>query len=286
MTDRDVASSPTGLRATTRRAGGGLAVALSLMTVFGCATTSHAERPGPGCAPSARPVSDDFTGPANTPPNPDMWSYQLGGGGSDGQLQLYTDSVRNASLDGKGNLAIRALREKTTVPGHGEFHYTSARLRTLDRFHLCYGTLSARIKFPAGQGLRPAFWLLGSNVSSVGWPASGEIDVIDVANRTSGSGLHGEGYRLPAVAPIDVTTDWHEYWMKWDRNQIITGIDDVTVARWTPASLPPGSTWIFNDHPMFVILNLGVGGDGGPPDGSTAFPATMLVDRLRYTPLG
>jgi beta-glucanase (GH16 family) len=241
-------------------------------------------------AGSARPTAftDYFDGPAGSAPNPKYWSYHTGAGGSDGQLQAYTNSTRNASLDGNGYLNINAIKETVNVPGYGNTDYTSAALTTTSNVSVCYGTLRARIKFPPGQqGLWPAFWMLGSDLNSVGWPACGEIDVMEYANNSANadSNLHGPGtYSVPAQAAIDVGNAWHNYTVDWRRNRITTSIDDVTVGSWTPDSLPSGSTWTFNDHPMFALLNLAIGGQGGPPDSSTVFPATMQVDWVRYVP--
>lgn len=230
-----------------------------------------------------RPVFDDFNGAPGSPPDPALWSYQVGAGGLNGQLQAYTNSPANASLDGNGKLAINARREPIVTPRHGVFDYSSARIHTLGHLDMCYGRLTARIKIPSGQGLRPAFWLLGSDCGPVGWPRCGEVDVIDMANTYGGAGLHGSGYRLAAEAPFDVTSDWHDYWLDWRPDHIVIGIDDQTLTTWTPSSLPPGTTWAFN-KPMFMILNIGVGGRGGAPDGRTQFPATMLVDWVQFAP--
>lgn len=231
---------------------------------------------------SLQPFVENFDGPANTAPNPQMWSYQRAGG----QLQINTDSLKNASLDGNGNLTINALREQIYVPGYGTYQYTSALLHTLGKFEMCYGTLRARIKLPNGKGMRPSFFLLGANAQEVGWPAAGELDIIDVADRLAGSGMHGTGFGMATQAPFDVTGDWHELWMRWEKDKIVTGVDNSEIATYTPASLPNGAQWPFNDHPMFVIMNLSVGGagQGGPPDSSTVFPATYYVDWLKYEP--
>jgi beta-glucanase (GH16 family) len=234
--------------------------------------------------PAHRAVVDDFSGPAGAPPNPQLWNHELGGGGTDGQLEAYTNSPRNASLDGDGNLAITAIREPINIPGFGTFEYSGASLNTHGHLDFCYGTLAARIKLPAaGPGLRPAFWLLGSDFATVGWPQCGEIDIWDSALPIGGSSIHGAGgYDLPLLTPVDM--GWHEYALDWQRDKITTSIDGHVFASWTPGSLPPGATWTFNDHPMYVILNIAVGLGSLVPDASTPFPATMLVDSVRYTP--
>jgi beta-glucanase (GH16 family) len=258
-----------------------LTMSTSLVILSGCGKVVSNASHG-GCPPAA-PVADEFNGPAGDPPNPQLWSYEVKGGG----LGAYTDSPRNASLDGNGNLAINALRETLVVPPHAPIPYTSARIHTLGKFELCYGNLSARIKIPGGQGIHPTFWLLGNNLVQVGWPTAGEIDIIDAANGTiAGSGLHAPFVDKADRAPKDVFDGFHEYSLHWEPDKIVIGMDGIDYATYTPASLLPFTRWGFNDHPMFVVLNIAVGGAiVGPPNDSTPFPATMLVDWMRYTPL-
>ena len=263
-----------------------LAVVISVPTTgleaYGKKAVSHEDNPN-ACLPQPRAVVDDFSGPAGAPASPGLWNYGLGSGGDDGQLEAYTDSPRNASLDGKGNLAIVAVHEPFHYPGSPVVDYTSAALDTHGHLDFCYGTIAARIKLPAGQGLRPAFWLVGSDQDTVGWPECGEIDVLDVAGFGL-AGLHGPGgYQLVTPVP-NFGTDWHEYALDWRRDKITISMDGHDFASWTPESLPPGAAWVFNDHPMNVVLNMAVGLNDFVPDGSTHFPATMLVDWVRYTP--
>jgi beta-glucanase (GH16 family) len=261
-------------------------VLLSLITslgVYGSKSISRAE--DPSACPAARPVVDNFAGPPGSPPDPQLWDYHLGGGGSDGQLEAFTDSPRNGSLDGNGNLAITAINEPFSFPGSNTFGYTSADLNTHGHLDACYGTFAARIKLPTGKGLRPAFWLLGSNSSTVGWPDCGEIDILDTALPLGVGSIHGPGgYDMPVHVPFDLGTDWHEYVLDWRRDRITTSVDGHVFASWTPSLLPAGATWVFNDHPMYVILDMAVGAFWGVPDASTHFPATMLVDWFRYAP--
>ncbi len=250
--------------------------------------------------PAQRAVVDDFSGPAGAPPNPQLWNYELGAGGTDGSLEAYTNSPRNASLDGDGNLAITAIREPINIPGFGTFDYSSASLNTHGHLDFCYGTVAARIKLSAPRtGVRPAFFLLGSDFATVGWPRCGEIDILDTGGLPiDAASIHGAGgddevtqrltgapgYNLPVLMPFEMGTDWHEYALDWRRDKISTSIDGHVFASWTPGSLPPGATWTFNDHPMYVILNIAVGLGSLVPDASTPFPAPMLVDSVRYTP--
>lgn len=231
---------------------------------------------------STRAFSEEFNGPAGTPPDSQLWNQRLGVG----YQEVQTNYPRNGSMDGNGNFAITALKERINVPWVGTYDYTSASLNTMNKFEMCYGTLRARIKMPNGKGMRPMFWLIGTDIQQVGWPKAGEIDVMEAANRVVGSSAHGTGFNLATAAPFDVTGDWHEFWLKWERDKIVTGVDSQVVTTYTPASLPQGAVWPFNDHALYLNLTLSVGGadQGGPPDSNTVFPASMLIDYLRYTP--
>lgn len=229
---------------------------------------------------ATRAFFDDFDGPASSPPDPQAWNYELSGNNT----FVNTDRPTNGSLDGNGNLAITARRERIYVPGYGWRNYTSAGVHTLKKIDTCYGMVSARIKMPTGKGMHPSFFLLGSDAEDVGWPAAGEVDIAESANTVSGSALHGTGFDLGARAAFNLAGDWREFWVRWERDKITTGVDGQQTAMWTPTSLPAGATWPFNDHPMFIVLKLGMGGSAGQPDSTTPFPVTMLIDWVRYTP--
>jgi len=231
-------------------------------------------------------VFDDFSGPAGSAPNPAYWSYTTGNS-SDAGVESYLTA--NAFLDGQSHLVIQAVDT-----GHG---YTSGRIQTKNKLSLGYGTITARIKMPSGQGLWPAFWLVGADEDTTPWPQCGEIDIIElVSNATTYyTTLHGPVGGLPDsdegtqqaqfTGPIaDLSTDYHNYWVTRVPDRITVGIDNRTLATFTPQSLAPGAQWVYN-RPMYAILNLAVGGSwAGPPDNSTRFPATMLVDWFRFDP--
>lgn len=228
------------------------------------------------------PVFDDFSGPAGAKPNPDFWVTDVGPsavhGWERGSLQTYTDSPDNVRLDGYGNLVIEARRSGDT--------YTSGRLVTRGKLVFPPGTISARIKFPAGQGLWSAFWMLGADIEKVGWPECGEIDIMELINSgtTFNAALHAPGVDVEQKVPVDdLSRDYHNYWMTRTEDRVTIGVDEATLANFNADSLP--SPWIF-DRPMFALLNLAVGGDWpGPPDPSTPFPAAMSVDWFSYQPL-
>jgi beta-glucanase (GH16 family) len=135
--------------------------------------------------------SDEFNGPANATPDPAKWVYDLGAGGwGNNELETYTHDLENAHLDGDGNLVIRALRSE-------QGRYTSARLKTQGKFAVTFGKIEARMKLPYGQGLWPAFWMLGADISSAHWPSCGEIDIMEQIGKepsTVHGTLHGPDY--------------------------------------------------------------------------------------------
>jgi beta-glucanase (GH16 family) len=227
---------------------------------------------------------EEFDGPAGAPPNPDYWSVDVGSsaehGWEAGSLQTYTDAPENIMLDGEGNLVIRARKA-----GDG---YTSGRMTTRDKIVFPFGTIAARMKLPAGQGLWSAFWMLGANAETVGWPDCGEIDIIELVNDPTQYhvAVHGPEYDAVEEGAIDdLSADFHDYWMTRRENSVTIGVDDTVLATFTPETVAPDSPWVFND-PMFVLIILAVGGTWpGPPDDSTRFPATLLVDWMRFEPL-
>jgi beta-glucanase (GH16 family) len=238
--------------------------------------------------PSA--VFDDFVGPAGSPPNPGLWGYDVGSGWGKGELQTYTNSTNNVYLDGQGHLVIAAQKSGDS--------YTSGRLVTRGRLAMTYGTMSASIKLPAGQGIWPAFWMLGTNIDTVGWPECGEIDLIETFQSDPTQyhiTLHGpsaeapaDGYQVQFSGAItDLSQGFHTYWVTREPGRITAGIDSATLATFTPASMPPGGEWVFDNQPMYGLLDVAVGGGmPGLPDASTPFPAAMLVAGFRYTPHG
>jgi len=229
--------------------------------------------------------SDEFNGASGTKPDSSKWSYDTGGGGwGNMQLQNYTSSPNNVSMDGSGNLAIIALSDSGG--------YTSGRINTEGKFSQTYGRFEARIKLPYGAGMWPAFWMLGTNVNSVGWPTCGEMDIMEnkgVEPSIEHSSLHGPGYSgtMPLTATYTLpggakfSDDFHVFAMEWETDVIRFYVDDQLFETRTPADVPNGDRWVY-DHPAFILLNLAVGGMfGGNPNGSTVFPQTMLVDYVR-----
>lgn len=236
--------------------------------------------------------SDEFDGPKGSPADSSKWSFDIGGGGwGNNELQTYTNRLANAELQ-HGALVIKAIKETYTGPDNITRNYTSARLLTKKKFTQTYGRFEARIKVPFGQGIWPAFWMLGENIDTLGWPNCGEIDIMEnigkepsIAHGT----LHGPGYsggngisasyRLHSGRKF--SDNYHNFAVEWEPNEIRFYVDGDLYKTRTPADLPAGKMWVFN-KPFFIILNVAVGGGfPGNPDATTTFPQTMHVDYVR-----
>jgi beta-glucanase (GH16 family) len=240
--------------------------------------------------------SDEFSGADGSSPDSSKWTYDLGGKGWGNQeLESYTNRKENARIE-KGNLVITALKESYTGADGLTRDYTSARLKTLGLFAQTYGRFEARIKIPAGQGMWPAFWMLGEDISSAGWPKCGEIDIMENVGKEPGTvhgSLHGPSTERPTSdltsifsLPVgqNFADDFHLYAVEWDPEIVRFYVDSNLYASFQSSQWPAGGKWVF-DHPFFIILNLAVGGNWpGSPDASTKFPQSMLVDHVRvYT---
>ena len=237
--------------------------------------------------------SDDFNGPSGSPVDAAKWSFDIGGNGwGNNELQTYTNRIANATLE-SGSLVIKVLRETLRGPDNISRKYTSARLLTRNTFTQTHGRFEARIKLPYGQGIWPAFWLLGENIKTAGWPACGEIDIMENIGReplvVHGT-IHGPGYSggkgitasyaLPSGGR-KFSDDFHIFAVEWEPNVIRFFVDGRLYSTRTPSDLPSGKAWVF-EHPFFIILNVAVGGNfPGNPDGTTTFPQTMRVDYVR-----
>jgi beta-glucanase (GH16 family) len=230
---------------------------------------------------------DEFEGPAGQLPDPSRWRFDIGTDWGNNQLEYDTDHPVNVSLDGDGHLAITA-REETFLGRN----YTSGRINTRGLFDQTRGRFEARIRLPVGQGIWPAFWLLGANFVEVGWPGCGEIDIMEYRGQqphiVQGS-LHGPGYSggsaltgtFSLAGEQGFDSDFHVFAVEWNANSISWTVDGALYQTKTTNDLPEGARWVF-DHPFFIILNVAVGGGFvGSPDASTSFPQTMLVDWVR-----
>ena len=235
--------------------------------------------------------SDEFNSSSGSPPDPAKWTLDTGGNGwGNNELEYYTNRLENAQPL-NGNLVITARKENFTGPDGVTRSYTSARLKTATRFTQAYGRFEARIKVPKGRGVWPAFWMLGDNFDIVGWPACGELDIMEnigsEPNKVHGS-MHGPGYsgNAPLTAVYTLPNgkfgdDFHVFAIEWEPTAVRFYVDDHLYQTRTPSDLPGGTRWVF-DHPFFILLNVAVGGNfPGNPDSLTTFPQAMLVDYVR-----
>jgi len=229
---------------------------------------------------------DEFDAAEGAVPDPQNWTQAVMGG-LNHELELYTD--HNAVTDGAGSLVISAKQETAVGPLGGTHDYTSSRLTTEGHYTWQYGRAEARILTPVGQGLWPAFWGVGATGR---WPANGEIDAMEMKGQqpsTDYGTVHGItaggahwSYGRTATGTV-LAGSWHTYATVWQPGAIATLVDGRPFMTVTPADLPAGNVWGF-DQPFWVRLDLAVGGDFvGSPDATTVFPAVMKIDWVRVT---
>ncbi|MFA6310389.1 MAG: glycoside hydrolase family 16 protein [Sterolibacterium sp.] len=224
------------------------------------------------------------------------WTAEVGGNGwGNRELQYYTASDNVEVRD--GYLTILARPQD-----HGRRHYTSARLITKGKAAWTYGKVEARLKLPYGQGLWPAFWMLGENVDAVGWPRCGEIDIMEMvggkdkaganANAVAWGSLHrpnaddprGGAAKKSVTAEyrgkVDLANDFHVFGVEWDATTLKYYVDGQVYLSIDVSANADGFE-VFR-RPFFIILNLAVGGDWpGSPDRTTVWPQRLQVDWVR-----
>ena len=251
-----------------------------LLVVFGCSDDEKQKV----TTMNKLVMQDEFD--TNGAPNSAIWTYDIGTGNNgwgNNELEYYTDSSDNVKVV-DGMLHITAKKE-----AYMGSEYTSARLLTKGLFEQKYGRFEARIKMPWGQGIWPAFWLLGADSDTVTWPLCGEIDIMEYKGQeptvTHGT-VHGPGYSgaTAITKSYDLInnrfdTDFHIFGIEWGKNYINFYVDDVLYNQITPDKVT--GEWVY-DKPFYIILNLAVGGNYvGSPNNETTFPQTMLVDYVR-----
>ncbi|MDI1463018.1 family 16 glycosylhydrolase [Catellatospora sp. KI3] len=264
------------------------------LVAVGLAVPVNVVTAAPAAAVGPQTWADEFNAAAGTPVDGSKWKFDIGGGGwGNNELQYYTNSTSNAAHDGQGHLVITARKENPAGYGcwYGSCQYTSARLLTQGKFTQTYGRFEARLKIPRGQGLWPAFWMLGNDIATNPWPNNGEIDIMENIGAEPGTvhgSLHGPGYSggnpltgqytLPGGAAL--ANDFHTYAVDWAPGSVTWYIDGIQYSRKTSADAG-GNRWVF-DHPFFMIMNVAVGGNWpGSPNAGTVFPQTMVVDYVR-----
>jgi beta-glucanase (GH16 family) len=235
--------------------------------------------------------SDEFN--TGNQPDPTYWTYDLGTGNSgwgNNEIQVYTNNTENVRIE-DGHLIIQALRQNGN-------NWTSSRVKSQGRFNFTYGRIEFRAKLPAGSGTWPALWMLGENITEIGWPACGEIDVMEHVGKAPGrvhASLHtsssfGATVNTRTRNVSDFSSAFHLYEAEWTPDAIIFSIDGQPFYTYNPASKTP-STWPFNS-PQFIIMNVAMGGNfgsdpqyevGGQRNGvdPNLMSATMEVDYVR-----
>ena len=248
--------------------------------------------------------SDEFDGPADARVDSTKWRYETTDGCSVGicgwgndEKEYYTDAPENIALNGQGQLTIVARSAPAGLSCYyGPCRYTSAKITTRGKMDAAPGRVEARIKLPAGQGLWPAFWMLGRSFPTTPWPQCGELDVMEnrgSAPTTTSSAVHGPGYsgNTPFVHAHTLergtfSDDFHTFAVEWDSLHVRFFIDDTAHYGITRDAVERFGKSVL-DQPFFVILNLAVGGHfDGDPMSDAIFPATMLVDYVRVYSAG
>jgi beta-glucanase (GH16 family) len=227
----------------------------------------------------------EFAGRRGTRLDPRQWIYDTGGEPQWGneEWQYYAARSQNVSMDGHGHLAITARRERLPGMAHcpdGSCDITSARITTKGRFAQAYGRFEARIRIPTGAGMWPAFWMLGNNIDQVAWPASGEIDVMEVVGKQAGTvygTIHALGYADIGIGGQTtlkrgkLSDAFHVYGIDWTPGAVTWTLDGRPYFTARRSQLKAGEGWPF-DHPFYILLNLAVGGRWpGPPTTHTPF---------------
>ncbi len=225
------------------------------------------------------------------------WTFETGGGGwGNNERQYYTNGnnafVQFDNQAGSNVLVLEARRDNPANYNcwYGRCEYTSTRMITRDKKTFRYGRIEARLKLPQTQGIWPAFWMLGNNLGQVGWPNSGEIDIMEHVGfepTTTHGALHGPGYsgNTPFMGTHNlgeyVDVNYHVYAVEWDTNGIRWFRDNIQFYSVTRTQVQAYGNWVF-DNPFFLLLNVAVGGNWpGSPDAGSVFPQRMYVDYVR-----
>ncbi|MGK0253687.1 MAG: beta-glucanase (GH16 family) [Mariniflexile sp.] len=235
--------------------------------------------------PSGATWADEFN--IDGVPDITKWSYDIGTGcpnlcgWGNNEAQYYTSRSDNIIVE-NGLLKINAKKES-----YQGSQYTSAKIFTKGKFDFKYGTIEIRAKLPSGAGTWPAIWTLGSNINSVGWPACGEIDIMEHAGNRQGtiqSAMHtpssyGNTMNKGSQFLSTVSTEFHIYKVKWSSEEMVFSVDNVEHYKYNP-STKDSNTWPF-DANQYLILNVAMGGSFGGAIGTNFTQSTMEIDYIR-----
>ena len=215
--------------------------------------------------------------------NESVWNFELGDGcpnlcgWGNNERQVYT--TKNHEIK-NGNLIIHAKKEGNS--------YTSTKITTKDKKIFQYGRMEARAKLPVGHGIWPAFWMLGQNISQVGWPKSGEIDILEyigiephmVFTTLDTEDSHGNSINTKKTSFPNIEEGFHVFALDWTKDKMDFFVDDILVYTFQP-EIKNENTWPF-DKPFYFILNVAIGGNfGGPAVDDTILPQDFIVDYIK-----
>ena len=227
---------------------------------------------------------DEFNGADGSPVDPTKWTHEVGGNNPNDELEYYSDSIVNSATTARWKSGHHCDHRRAR-----QLHERAHRHRRV-RSPIQYGRFEARAQMPYGQGLWPAFWMLGANINSgAGWPACGEIDIMETIGTDVGENhgsLHSPGWDPTAVYPLpdgsSYADGFHVFALEWDPGEIRFYVDGALYET-QDASNAPNGAWVFDGgQPFFIIINVAVGGDWpGSPDSTTVFPQMLLVDYVR-----
>ncbi len=253
--------------------------------------------PDPGPTGWTLAWADEFDDPAGAPPNPANWAYEIGDTTPDGkngwgneELQYYTDDPANAATDGNGNLVITLSKaDGSQECYYGPCEFESARLITQNKAEFAYGRIESRLKVPTGgDGLWPAFWSLGTDITYNPWPGAGEIDFMEYVSRLPNEifgTIHGPGYNggksFNGIYDFGqpVFDEYHTFTVEWEPDLITWYVDGIQYHQAKPSDVP--GPWVF-EKPFFLLLNFAIGGNfGGAIDPNNTYPQEYLVDYVR-----
>jgi len=231
--------------------------------------------------------SDEFSGPDIDMSN---WSFETGcSGWGNLEWENYTNGD-NSWIEYDPQAGSNVLIIEARDVGGGQCGYTSTRMKTSGKREFTYGRIEARLKLPQTQGIWPAFWMLGNDIGSVGWPTCGELDIMEHIGKEpeiTHCAAHGPGYSgaTPIGAAFDlnevVDANYHIYALEWEPDVLRWYVDDNNFYTATRSQIEQYGRWVF-DHPFFILLNVAVGGQWpGYPDSTSVFPQRMYVDYVR-----
>ncbi len=212
-----------------------------------------------------------------------VWNFELGNGcpnicgWGNNESQIYTKNNHKVE---NGMLTITASYDGT--------QYTSTRITTKDKKEFQYGKMEVRAKLPQGKGLWPAFWMLGSNISQVGWPKSGEIDILEYIGKEPGQVFtslhtqdsHGNTINTKKTKIEGIEEGFHLYAIDWNKDQIAFYVDNHLVYTFKP-EVKNENTWPYN-QPFYFLINMAIGGNfGGPDIDNSVFPQEFSIDYIK-----